>query len=121
MPGLRRSSPSWHQPASGLLGLTNWSDETFPVAERRFGILRRFAAIVVSGTERLAKPDPRLYRLLLDRYQVDAASAVFVDDNAANCAAARELGLTAIQFVDADDLRARLVEAGMLGAASRRR
>ncbi len=98
-----------------LLGLTNWSDETFPVAQRRFGILRRLEAIVVSGRERLAKPDPRLYRLLLDRYQVDVASAVFVDDNASNCAAARDLGLTAIRFVDADDLRARLVAAGMLG------
>ena len=79
-----------------LLGLTNWSDETFPVAQRRFGILRRLEAIVVSGRERMAKPDPRLYRLLLDRYQVDVGRPVFVDDNAANCAAARDLGLTAI-------------------------
>jgi 2-haloacid dehalogenase len=97
-----------------LLGLTNWSDETFPVAQRRFGILRRLEAIVVSGREGLAKPDPRLYRLLLDRYAVDAASAVFVDDNEANCAAAAELGLTAIRFVGADDLRARLVTLGLL-------
>ncbi len=75
-----------------LLGLTNWSDETFPVAQRRFGILRRLEAIVVSGREGLAKPDPRLYRLLLDRYAVDAASAVFVDDNEANCVSGRRAG-----------------------------
>ncbi len=97
-----------------LLGLTNWSDETFPVAQRRFGILKRLEAIVVSGRERLAKPDPRLYRLLLDRYAVDVASAVFVDDNEANCAAAADLGLTAIRFVGADDLRARRVALGLL-------
>ncbi len=97
-----------------LLGLTNWSDETFPVAQRRFGILRRLEAIVVSGREGVAKPDPRLYRLLLDRYAVDVASAVFVDDNESNCEAAADLGLTAIHFVDAEDLRRRLVELGLL-------
>jgi 2-haloacid dehalogenase len=97
-----------------LLGLTNWSAETFPVAQRRFGILRRLEAIVVSGRERVAKPDPRLYRLLLDRYQVDPADAVFVDDNPVNCAAADDLGLTALRFTDADDLRVRLVGLGLL-------
>ena len=99
-----------------LLGLTNWSDETFPLAQRRFGILKRLEAIVVSGRERIIKPDPRLYRLLLDRFGVDAATAVFVDDNPANCAVATDLGLTAIPFTDADTLRARLVELGLLGA-----
>lgn len=97
-----------------LLGLTNWSDETFPVAQRRFGILKRLEAVVVSGREGIIKPDPRLYRLLLDRFGVDASSAVFVDDNPANCAAATDLGLTAIPFTDADTLRDRLVELGLL-------
>lgn len=97
-----------------LLGLTNWSDETFPFAQRRFGILRRLEAIVVSGREKIAKPDPRLYRLLLDRYAVDVSCAVFVDDNPANCAAAAELGIDAIPFTDAEALRARLVDIGFL-------
>jgi len=97
-----------------LLGLTNWSDETFPLAQRRFGILRRLEAIVVSGREKIAKPDPRLYRLLLDRYSVDVSCAVFVDDNPNNCESAADLGLTAIQFSDADALRTRLVGLGFL-------
>lgn len=97
-----------------LLGLTNWSDETFPLAQRRFGILRRLEAIVVSGREKIAKPDPRLYRLLLDRYAVAAADAVFVDDNPANCAAAADLGITAVHFTGALALRTRLVELGLL-------
>jgi 2-haloacid dehalogenase len=97
-----------------LLGLTNWSDETFPLAQRRFGILRRLEAIVVSGREKIAKPDPRLYTLLLDRYSVDTACSAFVDDNPANCAAAADLGLTAIAFTDAEALRRRLVELGFL-------
>jgi 2-haloacid dehalogenase len=99
-----------------LLGLTNWSDETFPLAQRRFGILRRLEAIVVSGREKIVKPDPRLYRLLLDRYQVEAGDAVFVDDNPMNCAAAADLGLTAIIFTDAEALRSQLVELGFLTA-----
>ena len=45
--------------------LTNWSAETFPVARRRFGLLRRFAGILVSGEERLAKPDPAIFALAL--------------------------------------------------------
>lgn len=97
-----------------LLGLTNWSDETFPLAQRRFGILKRLEAIVVSGREKIAKPDPRLYRLLLDRYQVDVSCAVFVDDNAANCAAAADLGMSTVTFADADALRSRLVGLGFL-------
>jgi 2-haloacid dehalogenase len=97
-----------------LLGLTNWSDETFPIAQHRFGILRRLEAIVVSGREKIAKPDPRLYRLLLDRYSVDPACSAFVDDSPANCAAAADLGLTAILFTNAETLRDRLVELGFL-------
>lgn len=97
-----------------LLGLTNWSDETFPLAQRRFGILDRLEAIVVSGREKITKPDPRLFALLLDRYQVDPRAAVFVDDNPTNCAAAADLGLAPIAFTDADALRARLVDLGLL-------
>lgn len=98
-----------------LLGLTNWSDETFPLAQRRFGILRRLEAIVVSGREKIAKPDPRLYELLLNRYAVDRSRAVFVDDNAANCESAAALGISAITFDGAEALRERLVELGFLG------
>lgn len=98
-----------------LFGLTNWSAETFPLAQRRFGILKRLEAIVVSGREKIAKPDPRLYELLLDRYSVDRSRAVFVDDNTANCDAAAALGLAAIPFTDAESLRRRLVELDFLG------
>mgnify|MGYP001032300421 CR=1 FL=1 len=63
-----------------LIALTNWSAETFPIATERFGILRRFEAIVVSGTEGLLKPEPALYRLALDRHGLSTDSTVFVDD-----------------------------------------
>jgi 2-haloacid dehalogenase len=99
-----------------LVALTNWSAETFPHAFDRFGLLKRFEGIVVSGTERLTKPDAAIFQLLAQRYQIDPGRAVFVDDVMANVAAATALGFTGIQFIDAAQLRDRLVTLGVLGA-----
>jgi 2-haloacid dehalogenase len=97
-----------------LSALTNWSAETFPHAEERFGILKRFSTIVVSGTEGLVKPDPAIFRLACERSGLDPARTVFVDDSSANVAAAEAFGLTGIVFTDAAALRRRLVELGLL-------
>jgi 2-haloacid dehalogenase len=99
-----------------LIALTNWSAETFPVAKERFGILRRFEAIVVSGAEGLIKPEPALYQLVLDRHGLSADSTVFVDDSPSNVAAAATLGMAALNFTDAERLRADLVRLGLLAA-----
>lgn len=99
-----------------LVGLTNWSADLFRPTKRRFGLLNRFAGIVVSGEEGIVKPDPQLFRILFDRYQVAPESAVFLDDSAANCATAEGLGMQAIRFVDADTARQQLVDRGVLDA-----
>ncbi|MGI8458240.1 MAG: HAD-IA family hydrolase [Propionibacteriaceae bacterium] len=98
-----------------LLALTNWSADLFRPTRRRFDLLQRFEGIVVSGEEKITKPDPALFRIVFDRYQVDPTTAAFVDDSAANCATATNLGMAAIPFVDADSTRERLVELGVLG------
>jgi 2-haloacid dehalogenase len=100
----------------GLTALTNWSGETFPVAHSRFGILRRFADIVVSGDEKLLKPDPAIFALACERAGIAPEQAVFVDDSAANVAAATSFGLTGLRFVDAEGLRADLVRLDLLDA-----
>jgi 2-haloacid dehalogenase len=97
-----------------LLALTNWSAETFPEAQRRFAALQRFEAVVVSGEHGVAKPDPALFRLLLDLYRVDPATAVYVDDRADNVATARALGLTGVLFTGPRQLAADLVALGLL-------
>ncbi len=97
-----------------LVALTNWSAETFPHARGRFGLLRRFEDIVVSGTEGLVKPDPALYRLALDRHGLDAATTAFVDDMPVNVEAADAAGITGLRFTDAEQLRADLVRLGVL-------
>jgi 2-haloacid dehalogenase len=101
-----------------LLALTNWSQETFPVARELFPFLQWFEGIVVSGEERLIKPDPRIYQCLLQRYQVDPATALYIDDSQRNVAAAEALGMHGWWFRDAEGLRGRLVELGLLEDAA---
>ena len=91
-----------------IFGLTNWSMETFPEARRRFPILQMIDRYVVSAAEGLIKPDPRLFRVLMDRYGLKAEECTFVDDNEANVEAACRLGMQGIVFRGAEDLRKKL-------------
>jgi 2-haloacid dehalogenase len=68
----------------------------------------------VSGFEGVAKPDPRIYELLLDRFGLAARSTLLIDDSAKNVAAARGVGMQAIQFESPAALRDELVAAGLL-------
>jgi len=97
-----------------LYALTNWSAETFPLGRRRFPFLEWFQGIVVSGEERVSKPDPRIFRILFDRYFVAPAQSVFIDDNPRNVAAATALGLHGITFTEPALLRRELTTLGML-------
>lgn len=96
------------EPDVRIYGLTNWSMETFPAARERFGILQMIDNYVVSGAEGLVKPDARLFRVLLERYGLEARECIFIDDNEANVRAAEALGITGIVFRGANDLRERL-------------
>ena len=97
-----------------LYSITNWSAETFPPQLARFPFLSWFDGIVVSGREGVIKPDPRIFRILCERYRVAPESAVFIDDVAANAAAASALGIHGIHFSSADQLRRELVAVGLL-------
>lgn len=103
----------------GLHALSNWSAETFPLARPRYPFLEWFDGIVISGEEQLVKPDPRIFRVLLERYGLEAGETVFIDDQPTNVDAARAVGLVGIQFVDAPRLRAELASLGVLGDPSR--
>lgn len=96
--------------------LTNWAEDMFTLARGRFGIMRRFADIVVSGTEGITKPDPAIYRLACSRLGIEPAQAVFVDDTRANAEAATAAGLTGVHFTSSGQLRDDLVGLGLLGA-----
>lgn len=91
-----------------VYGLTNWSAETLPLAKARFNVFAALDGMVVSGEEKLIKPDPRLYQILLTRFQLRAENCVFIDDNPVNISAARALGIDGIRFENAAQVRREL-------------
>ncbi len=102
----------------GLAALSNWSAEKFPVARERYGFLGWFDVIVISGEVGVSKPDPRIYRHLLERTRFDPATTLFVDDVATNIEAASELGMRTHLFRDPSTLRTDLEALGLLGRVS---
>lgn len=88
-----------------LYALTNWSAESFPIAQRKFDFLNWFHGIVVSGVEKTRKPFPEFYNILFERYAVDPGQSLFIDDNLTNIRAARDLGLHTIHFTSPEQLR----------------
>jgi 2-haloacid dehalogenase len=98
-----------------LYAITNFSVEKFAEAQARFPFLRGFRDAVVSGTERLVKPDPAIYRLLLDRNGLEAERCLFIDDSEKNVRGAEAVGMRAHHFREAATLEAELRTLGLLG------
>ena len=96
-----------------LLALTNWSNETFPVALERYDFLHWFEGIVVSGQEKTRKPYPDIYNILLKRYNVNAEEAIFIDDNGENVRSSEKEGIASLIFFDAESLRYDLSALGI--------
>ena len=97
-----------------LYALTNWSAELFPYALEKYEFLHWFDGRVVSGEEKMRKPFPRFYQVLLDRYNLAAGDALFIDDNLRNVKAAEQMGITSIHFVSPEQLRDELIKYGLL-------
>ncbi|MBK5271974.1 MAG: HAD family phosphatase [Bacteroidia bacterium] len=85
--------------------LTNWSAETFPIALGMFDFLHWFDGRVVSGEEKMRKPFPEFYNVLLDRYKVPVSDALFIDDNLRNVEGAEKLGIKSIHFRSPEQLK----------------
>jgi 2-haloacid dehalogenase len=117
VPGTSDVLRELHDRGTRLLGLTNWSAETYPHAEATFDFMGLFEGVLVSGVEGVAKPDPAVFRLLVERYGLEPARTVFVDDSARNVAAASAAGLRGLLFTDADRLRRDLSAMGLLDGA----
>ncbi len=99
-----------------LYAITNWHQDKFRQTKARYGFLHHFRDIVVSGDEKLIKPDPAIYRLLLDRNGLDASDCLFIDDSLKNVAGAQAVGMRAHHFTSPEVLREHLVSIGALGA-----
>jgi 2-haloacid dehalogenase len=92
-----------------LYALTNWQSGLFEIALVRYNFLHWFDGRVVSGEEKMRKPFPEFYNLLLDRYKLNAEEVLFIDDNLRNIKAAEALGIRSIHFESPEKLRAELL------------
>ena len=97
-----------------LFGLTNWSAETFPYALENYDFFKIFGGkIVVSGTEKVIKPNPKIWEVLLERYHIKAEESVFIDDNATNIEVAKALGFITVHITPETDLEKELKDLGL--------
>lgn len=97
-----------------LYALTNWSAELFPIALQRYDFLHWFNGRLVSGEEKMRKPYPEFFQLLLDRFNIKKEEALFIDDNLRNAEAAADFGLKTVRFTSPENLKAELTAAGLL-------
>lgn len=95
------------------LALSNMEPDTFSKRRRRFPFFGLLDGWVISGHEGVVKPDRAIFEILLSRFGLEPAATVFVDDNQANVAAAARLGVVAIEFTTAAQLRKNLRDLGL--------
>ncbi len=96
-----------------LYAITNFPAQMYPIAQRRFPFMTLFKDVAVSGYERLVKPDPALFGILLRRNNIAPSQAVFIDDTMRNVVAANALGLHGIHFTAPDALERELRSLGI--------
>lgn len=103
-----------------VYGLSNFSVEKYQLMRARYAFFSWFDDVIVSGEVRLLKPDPRIFEVCLARIGCAASECVYIDDVAANVAAADRLGLSAIRFTSPAALAADLDRLGVLRLNGRR-
>jgi 2-haloacid dehalogenase len=97
-----------------LYALTNWNAELFNLTIDDYPFLQLFDGKVVSGAVKKTKPGEDIYIHLLDRYQINPAQALFIDDKKENIQTAEKLGIKGIQFKDPEQLKNDLQALGIL-------
>jgi len=99
-----------------LFGITNFSAEFWiPFRTRESALFEPFRDIVVSGVEKITKPDPAIYRLARERFGLARGQALFVDDSLPNVVAGEAEGFVGHHFMDVPTLRTALTNFGLLG------
>ena len=96
-----------------MWALSNFSPETYPMISGAYPHLAELDGIVLSGEVGVTKPDPAIYRIVLERAGVEAERAVFLDDSPINVDGARAVGMPAILFTDATQARRDLIALGL--------
>lgn len=87
-----------------IYALTNWSAEKWDEGVNLFPFFKDFEGVVVSGQEKMRKPFPEIYKLILKRFAINPKKAIFIDDNKENIAAANSLNINGIHYSKSTDL-----------------
>lgn len=95
-----------------LYAISNFAGDLYRATAPRFPFLGLFRGVVISGDERLLKPDPAIYHRLADLHGVDLGRCVFIDDSLPNVAGAEDVGMHAIHFTTPEALRSELRRLG---------
>ena len=117
VPGSDAIVDELHARSVPLYAITNFGVDTWAGFAPTWPLIGHFIDIVVSGDEKLAKPDPAIYALAETRFGRAAGTMLFIDDSLANVQSARECGWHVHHFVNAETLRAELIERGLLDLA----
>ncbi len=96
-----------------IYALTNWSAESWPTAVAMYDFLGWFNGVVVSGQEKMKKPDERIFKLICERYKLEPQQTLFIDDNLRNIEAANEFGIKTIHFISSEQLKNELMHLGV--------
>jgi 2-haloacid dehalogenase len=94
-------------------GLSNMPEEPWPAIQQAWPMLTELDGVIISGIEKVVKPDPVIFRLLVERFGLDPARTVFVDDVQRNVDGAIACGFAGIVFADAPQVRAELRALGL--------
>ena len=97
-----------------IYGLTNMPTECYYYLKENYEFLNLFEDIVASGLEKVAKPDKKIYNILLDRNDLQANSCVFIDDVEKNVKGGEEVGIKGIHFTNPENLRKELIKLGLI-------
>ncbi|MEK9209973.1 HAD family hydrolase [Sphingomonas sp. 2378] len=115
IPGMHELVAELDSAGVPLFAITNFSHEFWlPFRAREAALFDRFRDVVVSGAEKLVKPDPAIYALALARFGLEPHEAVFIDDSRANIDAAAAMGIHALHFTDEATLRPQLRALGLV-------
>lgn len=113
IPGMLELMKELKQKGYKMYGLTNWSAETFCQVRHKFEVFDQLDGMLVSGEEKMLKPDPAFFQLLVDRFKLNPPECLFIDDNQPNVTGAQLFGLNAIRFKDASSLKEELIALGI--------
>jgi 2-haloacid dehalogenase len=97
-----------------VYGISNWSTEKFSQVRPLYEFFNLFDDMVISGEVKIAKPDPRIYTLLLKRNHLNPAQCLYIDDSEDNCRGARQVGLQVVRYQSSNQLSQELHSGGVL-------